>query len=251
MTTLALVGVWIAGLRFLWRSERPLWRALAWAYGLLFVFFAVTTGAKIYYLAGAYIYLLAAGAWPSTDGWRPGRAAAQPAAGHRPDHRRSGANRPAGAAARRHRLDPQGEPATSRIHRLAAARQHRPPGMDLPAAPAAGQRGDLHLQLRRGQRHQRTGPGTGLPQAVSGHNTYWWWGPGHPRATTVLAVMPGPVDGGGDAAYLRQFFTSVRVGPRCPTPTASTIRNGAATFTCAPGPATRGPRCGRGYATYG
>jgi hypothetical protein len=26
----------------------------------------------------------------------------------------------------------------------------------------------------------------------------------------VVAVMPGPVDGGGDAAYLRQFFTSVR-----------------------------------------
>ena len=54
------------------------------------------------------------------------------------------------------------------------------------------------------------GPGTGLPEAVSGHNSYWWWGPGNPRATTVVAVMPGPVDGTGDAAYLRQFFTSVR-----------------------------------------
>ena len=52
--------------------------------------------------------------------------------------------------------------------------------------------------------------GSGLPQAVSGHNTYWWWGPGNPRATTVLAVMPGPKDGGGDAAYLGQFFSSVR-----------------------------------------
>jgi hypothetical protein len=75
LTALALVWVWVAGLRFLWRSERPLWRALAWAYGLLFVFFALTTGAKIYYLAGAYIYLLAAGA-VAIDGWlhaRPGR----------------------------------------------------------------------------------------------------------------------------------------------------------------------------------
>ena len=45
---------------------------------------------------------------------------------------------------------------------------------------------------------------------MSGHNTYWWWGPGNPRATTVVAVMPGPADGGGDAAYLGQFFTSVR-----------------------------------------
>jgi len=41
---------------------RPLWQALVWAYCLLFVFFALTTGAKIYYLAGAYVYLLAAGA---------------------------------------------------------------------------------------------------------------------------------------------------------------------------------------------
>jgi hypothetical protein len=54
------------------------------------------------------------------------------------------------------------------------------------------------------------GRGTGLPEAVSGHNTYWWWGPGNPRATTVVAVMPGPLQGPGDAAYLRQFFTSVR-----------------------------------------
>ena len=54
------------------------------------------------------------------------------------------------------------------------------------------------------------GQGTGLPQAVSGHNTYWWWGPGDPQATSVVAVMPGPAGGGGDAAYLGQFFTSVR-----------------------------------------
>ena len=75
MVTLALVWVWLAGLRFLWRSGRPLWRALAWAYGLLFVLFAVTTGAQIYYLAGAYPYLLAAG-FVAVDGWlaaRPGR----------------------------------------------------------------------------------------------------------------------------------------------------------------------------------
>ena len=76
MSAIALVWVWVAGLRFLWRSGRPLWRALAWAYGLLFVFFALTTGAKIYYLAGAYVYLLAAGA-VAIDGWlaaRRGRA---------------------------------------------------------------------------------------------------------------------------------------------------------------------------------
>ena len=55
MVSLALVWVWVAGVRSLWRSGRPLWQALVWAYGLLFVFFALTTGAKIYYLAGAYV----------------------------------------------------------------------------------------------------------------------------------------------------------------------------------------------------
>ena len=72
MTALVLVWAWIAGVRFLWRSGRPLWRALAWAYGLLFVFFALTAGAKIYYLAGAYIYLLAAGS-VAIDGWLAAR----------------------------------------------------------------------------------------------------------------------------------------------------------------------------------
>ena len=73
MTAPPLALVWLAGFRFLWRSTWPLWNALAWAYAMLFVFFAVTTGAKIYYLAGAYIYLLAAGA-VAIDGWLAARA---------------------------------------------------------------------------------------------------------------------------------------------------------------------------------
>ena len=32
----------------------------------------------------------------------------------------------------------------------------------------------------------------GLPTAVSGQNTEWWWGPGNPDATTVVAVAPSP-----------------------------------------------------------
>ena len=45
----------------------------------------------------------------------------------------------------------------------------------------------------------------GLPTAVSGHNTEWWWGPGDPRATTVVAVGGAGYDG-----YLAQFFASVQ-----------------------------------------
>ena len=75
IAALSLAGVSVIGLWCLWRSGRPLWRALAWAYGLLFVLFALTTGAKGYYLGAAYVYLLAAGA-VVIDGWlqaRPGR----------------------------------------------------------------------------------------------------------------------------------------------------------------------------------
>ena len=33
------------------------------------------------------------------------------------------------------------------------------------------------------------GPEDGLPHAISGHNTYWWWGPGHaPDRSTTIAV---------------------------------------------------------------
>ena len=55
------------------------------------------------------------------------------------------------------------------------------------------------------------GRDTGLPTAVSDQNSEWFWGPGHPGTTTVLAVAPGPVDVTGYGSYLRQFFGSVRV----------------------------------------
>ena len=67
VANVGLIWVWIAGLRFLWKSGRPAWRGLAWAWAVL-VFFAVTSGAKTYYLAGAYTYLVAAGA-VSVEGW--------------------------------------------------------------------------------------------------------------------------------------------------------------------------------------
>jgi hypothetical protein len=60
--------------------------------------------------------------------------------------------------------------------------------------------------------------GNGLPTAVSGQNSYYWWGPGNPRATTVVAIAPGPIDVTGYAGYLRQFFTGVRVAATLSNP---------------------------------
>lgn len=211
MTALAMVAVWVAGLRFLWRSERPLWRALAWAYGLLVVFFAVTTGAKIYYLAGAYVYLLAAGA-VAIDGWLAAR---------QDQLRRLLLTTAVTTAVALPIVLPVLPVAdigwTYQVNSTAAESVGWPQLVSTvrsvwTALPPRQRAGAVIFASNYGEASaiSELGRGTGLPQAVSGHNTYWWWGPGNPRASTVVAVMPGPADGGGDAAYLRQFCTSVR-----------------------------------------
>jgi 4-amino-4-deoxy-L-arabinose transferase-like glycosyltransferase len=212
MTALALLWVWVVGLRFLWRSGRPLWRGLAWAYGLLFVFFALTTGAKIYYLAGAYVYLLAAGA-VAIDGWLAARAPrlwslllatglttavtlpfvlpVLPAAD-------------AGSTAKVNTVSAESIGWPQLVSTVRTVWTSLPARQRAHAVIFASNYGEASAINVLGR-------GTGLPQAVSGHNTYWWWGPGNPHATTVVAVLPGPVDDdGGGPAYLRQFFTSVR-----------------------------------------
>ena len=211
MTALALVAVWVAGLRFLWRSGRPLWRALAWAYALLFVFFALTTGGKIYYLAGAYIYLLGAGA-VAIDGWLAARA------GRLRRLLLATAVTTAMAIPLALPVLPAADVGwTQKVNPVLADSVGWPQLVGTVRAvwfslPASQRASAVIFTSNYGEASAINvlAQGTGLPQAVSGHNTYWWWGPGNPRATTVVAVMPGPADGGGDAAYLGQFFASVR-----------------------------------------
>jgi 4-amino-4-deoxy-L-arabinose transferase-like glycosyltransferase len=206
MTALPMAVVWVAGLRFLWRSGRPMWRALAWAYVILFVFFALTTGGKIYYLAGAYIYLLGAGA-VALDGRLAARA-----------RRLRGlllATGIATVAALPLVLPvlPAGDVGwTQKVNPVLAESVGWPQlvstvrtvWFSLPAS----QRADAVIftsNYGEASAINVLGRGTGLPTAVSGHNTYWWWGPGNPDATTVVAVTEG-----SQTAYLSQFFTSVR-----------------------------------------
>ena len=221
VVTLALARVWVAGLRFLWRSGLPLWRAMAWAYGLLFVLFAVTTGAKTYYLGAAYVYLLAAGA-VAIDAWlqaRPGRLR---------NLLLASALTTAVAVPLVLPVLPVADSGwTSKINKNPAETVGWPRFVQtvdgvwksLPTRQRAraviftadyGEAGAIN----------ELGRGTGLPTAVSGQNSEWWWGPGNPRATTVVAVMPGPVDITSSAAtaYLRQFFTHVRVAATLSNP---------------------------------
>jgi hypothetical protein len=214
LVTLALAWVWVAGLRFLWRSERPLWRALVWAYGLLFVLFALTAGSKTYYLGATYVYLLAAGA-VAIDGWlhaRPGRLRhlmlvtalttavavliVLPVL-------------PPGDIAWTYKTNPTlGETVgwPEFVRTVDGVWRSLPPRQRASAVIFTGDYGEAGAINELGR-------GTGLPTAVSGQNSEWWWGPGNPHATTVVAIMPGPVDIADYAAtaYLSQFFTHVRV----------------------------------------
>lgn len=219
MTALVLVPVWFAGLRFLWRSERPLWRALAWAYGLLFVFFALTAGGKIYYLAGAYIYLLAAGA-VAIDGRlaaRRGRLRNLLVA--------TGISVAAALPLVLPILPASDIGWTYKVNNTAAEGIGWPQLVDTVSTvwkslPAKQRANAVIFASNYGEAGaiNELGRGMGLPQAVSGHNTYWWWGPGNPRATTVVAVSPGPVDVTDYGAYLGQFFTSVKVAAALSNP---------------------------------
>ncbi len=219
LVTLALAWVWVAGLRFLWRSGRPLWRALAWAYGLLFVVFALTTGSKTYYLGAAYVYLLAAGA-VAIDGWlraRPGRmrnlllAAAVTTAVALPIVLPV---LPPADIAWTYKTNPTlGETVgwPQFVRTVGAVWRSLPPRQRASAVIFTADYGEAGAINELGR-------GTGLPTAVSGQNSEWWWGPGNPRASTVVAVAPGPVDVTGYAAYLRQFFAHVRLAATLSNP---------------------------------
>jgi Dolichyl-phosphate-mannose-protein mannosyltransferase len=218
MTSIVLIPVWIAGLRFLWRSRRPEQRALVWAYGLLFVLFAVTTGAKIYYLAGAYVYLLAAGA-VAVDGWLQAKPRRRPVllgwlaistvvalpvvlpvlppSSVRATYNLNQTN---GESIGWHEL----------VADVGKVWRSLPPATRARAEIFTGNYGEAGAINELGR-------GSGLPIAVSGHNNEWWWGPGNPAATTIVAVAPGPLDTTGYAGYLHTFCRHVR--------TVATLRN--------------------------
>ncbi|HQT99380.1 MAG TPA: glycosyltransferase family 39 protein [Acidimicrobiales bacterium] len=212
MTSLAVLWVWIRGLKFLWRSSRSLWRSLVWAYAILFVFFAVTTGAKIYYLAGAYVYLVAAASvvleqrWGSSNrrwrrlyGWTalttvvvlPLVVPVLPAADIGWTYKIN-----------QNLAEEVGWP--EMVHTVKVVWFSLTPRERSRAVIFTADYGEAGALNELGRR-------AGLPTAFSGQNSEWFWGPGPRAASTVVAVAPGPVDVTHYESYLRQFFRSVRV----------------------------------------
>jgi hypothetical protein len=219
MSCLAMAVLWLAGLRFLWRSGNPLWRCLATAYGLLFVVFAVTTGAQIYYLGGLYVCLLAAGA-VGLDAWLHAR----PARWYRL-LTLTAVTAAVSALVVLPVLPASNAAWTYQTSAISGETIGWPQLVGTVAgvwdALPAGQRADAVVftaDYSEAGAINELGRGTGLPTAVSGQNSDWWWGPGNPRATTVVAVAPGSDHAPGYAAYLRRFFTHVRVAASLSNP---------------------------------
>ena len=215
------------------------WRALAWAYALLFVLFAVTTGAKIYYLAG--LRVPARGRRGGDRRVAAGAAgpAAHPAAGHRA-HAAVAVPivlpvLPAADIGWTYGINPTLGESLGWPQLVQPLR-----GMDVLPPGQRAQRGDLHRRLRRGRRHQRTGP-----RHRAAHR--------RERAQHRLVVGPGQPArhhrGGHHARPRRRHrlrrlppavLHHVRAAATLSNPYGSATWNGAATSTCAPAPATRG-----------
>lgn len=195
-TSIALVPLWLRGLRVTLREARLRPAGIA-AVFVIVVQFAL--GGKPYYPGGVYVLLFAAG----SAGLSLARA-------------RTAAYTVAGAvavllslpvlpAATLARLPLQdvnsdlGEQiAWPREVALVADVYSALPATQRPvAAVLAGNYGEAGAI-------DRYGPSLGLPQAYSGHNTFWWWGPPPPRDTVVVAI-------GVDPGLLRAEFRSVRL----------------------------------------
>jgi hypothetical protein len=232
---LATIWIWPAGLRFLWRSRaRPLWRALAVSYGILFLVYALTTGAQSYYVSGLYVTLIAAGL-VSWDGWLHARAArlrrflivltvttavsslvVLPVL-------------PVSDIAWTYKDNPSLGETTGwpqLVRTVRGAWFSLPPAQRANAVIYASDYGEEGAINELGR-------GTGLPAAVGGQNTDWWWGPGNPHATTVVIIVPRGQGVAADEAQLREYFTGVRVAATLANPYGiHTIEWGGHVYVC-------------------
>jgi 4-amino-4-deoxy-L-arabinose transferase-like glycosyltransferase len=201
-----LAVLWLAGLRRLF--SHPIGKPLGYAFVVMVLLYAVT-GAKSYYLAGGYYALFAAGGiwaeerlrskWPAKGLRRwiaflvagsvltlPLTLPVLPASALAKGSWEGSINKDLSATVGW--PDLVGQIATI-AKRLPASEQAR-------LVIYAGDYGAAGAVDLYGARY-------GLPHAISGHNSYWWWGPAgaHNGATTIAIDLP--------RQYLRTIFTKV------------------------------------------
>jgi Dolichyl-phosphate-mannose-protein mannosyltransferase len=201
MVTPAAVGLWAGALRWMRRSaDGRRWRWLAWAYALMFVVLLVL-GGKSYYLGSIYLPLVAAGAALADRTWtRRGirrMAAAVLATGvlfapiFTPLVPASQLQSIGLLQANSDLGGMLGWPGV--VHQIATTYRSLPGPERAHAViltedySEAGAVDYWHSEL-------------GLPPAISGHNSYWWWGWRDARqdATTIAVGFP--------AGSLERFF---------------------------------------------
>jgi 4-amino-4-deoxy-L-arabinose transferase-like glycosyltransferase len=217
--------VWISGLWALWREPRfhP-YRAFAVAYALLFIVVGVFMGDRPYYFAALYAVAMAAGAIVAEEViqgarrffyvrrpkrrlmWRsPRTAVAIILIAAAIDLPLSLPILPAKALATiplqalNYNLGetigwPQLVAAVARIARSL------PPSERSSLTIVTDNYGEAGA-------FDRYGAAMGLPQAYSGHNSYWWWGPPKPSTGTTIALNI-------DRPLLRRYFDHVTLAAR-------------------------------------
>jgi hypothetical protein len=201
-----LVLFWIRGLRRLFRH--PFAKPFAIAYVILAILDSVT-GAKPYYLGGIYFILFAAGGVVAEERikarHRPhavGRMVAWMLAGAAVALPLTLPVLPVGAQASgawegKINKDLSATVGWPRVVRqVSAAADGLPPAERAHLVVFTGDYGAAGAVDLYGARY-------GLPRAISGHNNYWWWGPGSATngATTIAIDL--------DKTYLQTIFSEV------------------------------------------
>jgi len=192
-----LAPLWVAGLVWLLRSPRARpFRPLGWAALLVFATF-VLTGGQVYYPAGLYPALFAAGAVAVEPLLvrRPALVAGValtgllPLVAVVPVLPAAGLNREPLAsvvgALGEHQVESLGWPEL--VSAVARVRE---------GLPAAERDGLVVLTGNYGEAGaiERFGPALGLPTPISGHNAYGMWGPGDAGDGATIAVGLGAAD---------------------------------------------------------
>jgi 4-amino-4-deoxy-L-arabinose transferase-like glycosyltransferase len=210
--------VWLAGLWALWREERfRAYRAFAVAYGVLFVLIGVLIGDRPYYVLALYVVLLAAGAIVTegvVEGTRRFFSTRSPG-------RRLIWRSPRTAIAFVAVFGVLGLPVSLPVlpASMSGNLQLQTINYDLGetvgwpelvstvarvyrSLPASERSSAVILTSNYGEAGaiDRYGPALGLPQAYSGHNTFWWWGPPLPSESTTITVGFDPSDLAPDLA---------------------------------------------------
>lgn len=217
----ATAPVWLAGAWALWREDRfRAYRAFAVGFAIVFVAVGLLIADRPYYLGGFFFVLLAAGSIVTegvVDGVRRSFSSAAPGRRLIWRSRRAAETFVVVVGIISLPLSLPILPAST-LATVPLQTVNYNLGEMVGWPHMVGQIGAVYESLPASERAHamiftsnygeagavdRYGPAIGLPDAFSGHNSFWWWGP--PPDTTTAAVFVGY-----DERYLRRFCAGVR-----------------------------------------